>query len=73
MKFGYTKPFLQPGLELSLDPDFHLDVGTFGMNAPSKCSVVVIGGRASNEGSRRFKNHREGPQYGLLLIETLVH
>ena len=61
MKFGYTKPFLQPGLELSLDPDFHLDVGTFGMNAPSKCSVVVIGGRASNEVSRSVHNRGESP------------
>ena len=28
------------------------------------------GTRASNEGSGRFHNHREGPYYGLLLIES---
>ena len=32
-----------PGLKLSLDSDTHLNVGTLGLNSPSKYSIVVIG------------------------------
>ena len=36
-------------------------------SSPPQCSVTA---RASNEGSRRFNNHVEGPYYGLLMVES---
>ena len=30
----------------------------------------IVDTRASNEDSRRFHNHREGPYYGLLVVDS---
>ena len=30
---------------MTLDSKLHLNVGSFGMSSPSKCSIVVIGGK----------------------------
>ena len=45
LNFGYTSQISIPGLKLSLDSDFQLNVGTPGLNSPNKCSIVFIGGK----------------------------
>merc|ERR1711994_958274 len=46
MNFGYKESFPFPQIGLSLNSDqHHLNVGTFGLNSPNKCSIVVIGGK----------------------------
>ena len=45
LNFGYKQPLPFPEIKLSLDPNFYLNVGTDGLNSPSKCSLVVIGGK----------------------------
>ena len=45
MKFGHLQPFTHPSLQLTLEPGYQLNVGTLGSYSPSKCSIVVIGGK----------------------------
>ena len=45
LNFGFKKPLDLPEIKLSPDPNFNLNVGTDGLNSPSKCSIVVIGGK----------------------------
>ena len=46
LSFGFKKPLTFPEIKLTLDySKLHLNVGSFGMNSPSKCSIVVIGGK----------------------------
>ena len=45
LNFGFKKPLDLPEIKFSPDPNFHLNVGTDGLNSPSKCSIVVIGGK----------------------------
>ena len=45
MNFGYKSQISFPVLKFYLDSDFHLNIGTFGMNSPNKCFIVVIGGK----------------------------
>ena len=46
INFGYKRPspFPEFRLPVSVDP-IHLNVGTHGSKSPSKCSIVVIGGK----------------------------
>ena len=45
VNFGFKNPLPFPEIKLSPDPKFHLNVGSLGLNSPSKCSIVVIGGK----------------------------
>ena len=45
LNFGFKRPLPFPEIKLSPDPYFHLNVGTHGSKSPSKCSIVVIGGK----------------------------
>ena len=45
LNYGYSASFPFPYLRMTSDSDFHLNVGTLGINSPSKCSIVVIGGK----------------------------
>ena len=45
LNYGNKMTFALPQLRLTLDSEKILDVGTFGANSPSKCSIVVIGGK----------------------------
>ena len=45
LNFGFKQSLPYPQIKLSLESQLHLNVGTFGMNSPSKCFSVVIGGK----------------------------
>ena len=45
LNFGHKQSLPYPQIKLSLESQLHLNVGTFGMNSPSKCFSVVIGGK----------------------------
>ena len=45
MNFGYQQSFVHPALQLTLGAEYQLNVGTLGSYSPSKCSIVVIGGK----------------------------
>ena len=45
LNFGYKESFPFPQIGLSLNSDHNLNVGTFGLKSPNKCSIVVIGGK----------------------------
>ena len=47
LNFGYQKSLPFPQLHFLIEPESksHFNVGTFGLNSPNKCSIVVIGGK----------------------------
>ena len=45
LNFGFKLPFPFPEVQLYPNSDFHLNVGSLGLKSPSKCSIVVIGGK----------------------------
>ena len=45
LNFGYQKYLPFPSLHFVPYSEFHLNVGTLGLNSPNKCSIVVIGGK----------------------------
>ena len=48
INFGYKNPLPFPELKVATSTEYHLNVGTFGTNAPSKCFIVVVGGNYLN-------------------------
>ena len=51
LNFGYKRPSPFPEFSRSVD-SFHLNVGTHGSMSPSKCSIVVIGGKYLDQQGR---------------------
>ena len=45
MNYGFSGSSKIPELKMTTDFDTHHNVGTFGLNSPSKCSIVFIGGK----------------------------
>ena len=45
LNFGYNKPSTFPEIKLVPHLGANLNVGSLGLNSPSKCSIVVIGGK----------------------------
>ena len=45
LNFGYNKPFTFPEIKLVPHLGANLNVGSLGLNSPSKFSIVVIGGK----------------------------
>ena len=45
LNFGYKNALPLPEIRISTDSDFLLNIGSFGIKSPSKCSIVVIGGK----------------------------